>query len=856
MRTKIVVTFIALLLVVCCLCAACEKLSDAAIDDITIPFETDLLTDTPSQQDTTDLPTDTPSQQDTEETPAQEEAPAQEDVIHAHIYSDDWSSDDEYHWHAAICGHDATSDREPHRWDDGAVTTPSTQDEQGTKTYACLVCDAKKTESIEKLSHVHTYGDWETETPADCIREGTEVRRCACGETEHRTVAAKGHTEVTDPAVLPTCTEAGSTEGSHCGVCGVVLHAQEPIAAKGHAFGDYVTTKDPTCTKDGEETATCSICKLSRSHPLPALGHDYLFDSFIWENNVAKAKCVCAHDATHVVYRDVKMRTETISGTCERQGVLRYVATFETHTDSKSETLENIGHDYIPDVTAPTCLEGGYTTYVCSRCGNSYVADDTDALGHRYGEWSTVTDPTCEGVGEERRTCTACGDVQTRAIAALGHHYQGNVTAPTCTVGGYTAYDCSRCGANYVADNTDPLGHDLVEHPAQAPTCNEIGWAAYNACSRCDFSSYEAIPATGHTFDGGYFCTVCDEEAPPTDGIVFTAAGDGTYGVSAYNGGSTNVYIPHTYDGSPVTRIDAAAFAGSSVTSVVVSDSVTTIGSGAFAGCTALERIILPFVGGSIGAENASASTLFGYIFGTAEHANCTETRQYYSSMGSAIYFIPNSLRSVTITGGRVLYGAFYGCAALTDVKIGENASILGKCAFAGCSSLETLTLPFVGDRANVGPMDTYQYPLGYLFGSLSYENADYVSQYYFASSPFAPTQSFYYVPSSLRLVSVSGGKVLYGAFSGLTSSLSVVLAEGVTSIENAAFANAEGLTDVTIPRSVTYIGNDAFSGCTALTDLYYQGTTEEWDSVTKAAEWAHNAPAFTVHCLNDLDNE
>lgn len=46
--------------------------------------------------------------------------------------------------------------------------------------------------------------------------------------------------------------------------------------------------------------------------------------------------------------------------------------------------VEAAGHSYVDTVTAPTCEEGGCTTHVCSACGDSYVDDYTDALGHNY----------------------------------------------------------------------------------------------------------------------------------------------------------------------------------------------------------------------------------------------------------------------------------------------------------------------------------------------------------------------------------------------------------------------------------------------------------------------------------------
>ena len=71
----------------------------------------------------------------------------------------------------------------------------------------------------------------------------------------------------------------------------------------------------------------------------------------------------------------------------------------------------------------------------------------------------------------------------------LVHH---EAQAPTCTEVGWEAYDtCSRCNySTYVELPIDPDNHDLVHHEAKAPTCTEIGWDAYDTCSRCDYSTY------------------------------------------------------------------------------------------------------------------------------------------------------------------------------------------------------------------------------------------------------------------------------------------------------------------------------------------------------------------------------
>lgn len=77
----------------------------------------------------------------------------------------------------------------------------------------------------------HEYGDFEILKNPTCTENGQKGKICKkCGKiTEKTDIDAAGHAPVTDPAVAPTETSDGLTEGSHCGVCGVVLQAQEVI---------------------------------------------------------------------------------------------------------------------------------------------------------------------------------------------------------------------------------------------------------------------------------------------------------------------------------------------------------------------------------------------------------------------------------------------------------------------------------------------------------------------------------------------------------------------------------------------------------------------------------------------------
>ena len=220
-------------------------------------------------------------------------------------------------------------------------------------------------------------------------------------------------------------------------------------------------------------------------------------------------------------------------------------------TDANGEVLflKNVG-SY--DVTAEAAL---YQTYADSvtvdATGNVQVIalqakgasfdplTGTLTLESGFTAWTAASGGEEIG-GETVGKCTEdvivyvendSGDRTPYRIEALGHDYDAVVTPPTCTETGYTTYTCTRCGDSYVADETAALGHDLVHHDAKAPTCTAIGWAAYDTCSRCDYTTYVELPATDHTagaavrenehtptctaagsYDEGVYCSVCDAE--------------------------------------------------------------------------------------------------------------------------------------------------------------------------------------------------------------------------------------------------------------------------------------------------------------------------------------------------------
>ncbi len=117
-----------------------------------------------------------------------------------------------------------------------------------------------------------------TSSTATCTEAGTATYTCTkCGDSYTEDVPAKGHTEVIDAAVEPTCTETGLTEGKHCSVCNEVLVKQNVVPAKGHTEVIDAAV-EPTCTETGlTEGKHCSVCNevLVAQTVVDKLPHDF-----------------------------------------------------------------------------------------------------------------------------------------------------------------------------------------------------------------------------------------------------------------------------------------------------------------------------------------------------------------------------------------------------------------------------------------------------------------------------------------------------------------------------------------------------------------------------------------------------
>lgn len=226
---------------------------------------------------------------------------------------------------------------------------------------------------------------------------------------------------------------------------------------------------------------------------------------------------------------------------------------------------------------------------------------------------------------------------------------------------------------------------------------------------------------------------------------------------------SGEVVIPKTIEGYAVKKISDRAFQNcTGITSVVIPDSVTSIGGYAFSSCTSLAEITIP----------DSVTSIGGSAFKGCTSLSKVDLPKKLTTIELYTFSDCSSLESIVIPDGVTAIGtwseyentyyssSFSGCTSLKEIVIPDSVTAIGDSAFSGCTSLTEIVIPD----------------------------------------------------------SVTG--IWWGAFSGCTSLSKVKLPKTLTGIYSDVFSGCTSLKEIIIPDSVTSVGGSAFSNCISLESI------------------------------------
>ena len=827
----------------------------------------------------------------------------------------------------------------------------------GTETATCNRdgCNEKDTRTEENSALEHEFIHYVSDNNAKCGVDGTETATCnrdGCNEKDTRTEenSALDHEFIDYVSDGNAKCGVNGTETATCNRdgCNETDTREDEDSALDHEFITYVSDGNAKCGVDGTETATCNRdgCNETDTRTEEDSALDHEFTNYVSDNNATYGAdgtktATCNRDGCNEkdtitdegtkLQSSISFKTLSVNGTKVYGKVSNATTEFSfidevTVKGNATYIVDNDKDCNTPIKSKTVDLEvGDNTFYVLEMIGNDVKLYTVtvrrrpmyDVIFNVNGGTSVQTQ-----VIEEDHLATEPETTKTGyTFKAWDYDFSKPITKTTTVMASWTANTNTAYKVEYYLQNLENDNYTLTQTVNKTGTTDTTANADIKEFAHFTYNAYNSQTQGNVHDDGSQVLKVYYTRNTYTlskNNSFGTITNQGTYKYGKAMTTTATPYLGYNFIGwynentllstdttytfaleknvtakfemkeemsnfnftSTATACQITGVKDKTVAKMVVPDFVTSIDGGAFYGCSSLTEITLPFVGANKSATSASSSTLFGYIFGSSSYTGGAATTQDWAPSRYTTYYIPTSLKKVTVTGGNLLYGAFYWCRSLTSVVIGDSVTSIGDDAFAYCDSLTSVV---IGDVVtSIGDYAFRYCDSLTIYCEVASQPSGWVSSWNYSNRPVvwdcnnndvADDGYIYVVIDNLRYgikdgvatvvrqarniqtatipASITYKGTAYSvtsigkyAFFNCRSLTSVVIGDSVTSIGWDAFEDCSSLTSVVIPDSVTSIGNYAFKYCSSLTSIVIP------NGVTSIANYAFSGcSSLTIYC-------
>ncbi|MBR7122960.1 MAG: leucine-rich repeat protein [Oscillospiraceae bacterium] len=664
-----------------------------------------------------------------------------------------------------------------------------------------------KTTSEDAKDCSHLWSQWEEKTKATCQIAGIKERVCQnCNATESETVKATDHTESDWIVEKEAKVGQDGLKYKKCTHCGKRMQEETLPALKEdhrHAVAQWVVTKSPDCTNNGSQNGICACGQVLETKVISKLGHSPVTDKSV------AATCTASGltDGSHC-------------SVCSTVLTAQEVVTAQGHSLSFKTVAANGGKE-------------AHKLYSCANCTYSYeeVIDSTAVL-----KFLSNNDGTCRVTGTTDKTVTTliipekspAGDT----VVAIGGEAFKNCDALEAVVLPDTVvkifydafYSCDKLktvvfpknGAQNLELNYQCFAFcGFEELDLTNVTMETVGQHAFYGCKSLKTVKLGAVT----TIDNFAFAE-CSELVSLIHAGNLVTIGERSFDGckkltelrgknSQHNLDTVLQFSYHSFYGSGIRDIvfnknlkgtnnafegcknlgtvdfsqvssKFASFFGSKIEKLIFPSSLSRIPDNCFRNAT-IDSLVLPSSVTEIGNGAFAEARIGKLTFGsglTRIGANAFNGTQ-------ATYDFSRVTRPLTID-----YEAFAN-NDFTSFAFPESTVFIGAGALMGCNKLQILSIPFIGEDAEAGNASTHCF--AWLFGR-DVNCWDQTSV----------------VPTTLKTVILHGENPDVRAFMGVK------------------------ITALVVGKDITAIGNENFNSSSSLTRVYYEGTQQEWNAITK----------------------